>query len=117
MCLPCYLDDEADSHTCVLVSATECVDNIEILVAELLDSELLDLCPYILRHWVVVILVALCCPPYGVLRVLVHYNVLVLRRTAGVDTCHDVHSAKLSVLSYLETFETCLCLLLEQLLV
>ena len=65
----------------------------------------------------VIVLVLLCCPPYSVLRVLVHHDVLVLRRTTGVDTCHNVNCTKLCLLTYFEALETCLCLLFEQLLV
>ena len=115
--LPSYLNDEAYSHTGVLVGTAETIYYIEVLVWKLVLCNLLNLCPNLLRHWVVVVLIFIRCPPYSVLWVLVHYDVLVLRRTSGVDTSHYVDCAKLGLLTNLETFKSCLCLLLEQLLV
>ena len=115
--LPSNLNDETNSHTCILVSTAETVYYIEVLVAELFLSDSLNLVPNFLRHRVVIVLVLLCCPPYSVLRVLVHHDVLVLRRTTGVDTCLNVNCTKLCLLTYFEALETCLCLLFEQLLV
>ena len=53
-------------------------------------------------------------PPYGVLRSLVHNDVLVLRRTSGVDTCHDVDCTELGLLTFLITGEFRSCLLIEE---
>ena len=61
----------------------------------------------------IVILVFIGGPPYGVLRILIHYNELVFRRTPGVDTSHDIHCAKLADLSLFKTFQFWLCLLFK----
>ena len=44
-------------------------------------------------------------PPYGVLGVLVHYDVFVLGRTAGVDAGHYVDCTKLGHLTFVVAFE------------
>ena len=67
VCLPCHLHDEANSHAGVLVGTAESIHHIEILVAEFLDSQVLHSSPHLLRHGVVVVLVLLRSPPYGVL--------------------------------------------------
>ncbi|CUP79381.1 Uncharacterised protein [Segatella copri] len=65
--LPSNLNDETNSHTSILVSTAETIYNIEILVAELLNSEVLHCTPNLLRHWVVIILIFISSPPYSVL--------------------------------------------------
>ena len=65
----------------------------------------------------VVVLILLGSPPNGVLGVLVHDDVLILRRTAGVDTSLYVYSAELSVLTNLVALKASLGLLFEELLV
>ena len=54
----------------------------------------------------VVILVLVGSPPYGVLRVLVHDNVLVLRGTSGVDTGHYIDGTEFGHLTFLVTLES-----------
>ena len=115
--LPCYLYDEANCHAGVLVSTAESIYYVQVLTAQLFDSQLFHLCPNVLGHRVVVVLVALGGPPNGVLRVLVHNDVFVLRRTAGVDTGHYVNRIELSVLTFGITGQLRLGLLCEQILV
>ena len=62
----------------------------------------------------VVILVLLTGPPYGVLGVLIHYNVLVLRRTSGIDTGHDVDSTKFGYLTFFVALKARLGLFVEK---
>ena len=114
MSLPCNLNDEANTQTSSLVSTAECINNIQFLVAELLDSDFLNLCPNILAHRMVVVLILFRSPPNLILAVSIHYNVLVLRRTTCVDTCHYVDCVELSINTLVETFKTSLCLLFEE---
>ena len=115
--LPCHLHDEANLHACVAVCATEAINNIELLVAELFLGNLLDSFPSLKACAVVIVVILLRIPPYGVVRSGIVNDELVLRRTASVDTCHAVHSAELCLNTLVETLETCLCLLIEQNLV
>ncbi len=117
VCLPCYLNDETNGHAGVLVSAAECVNDVQVLVAELLNSQFFYLSPNLFGHRVVVVLVALGGPPNGVLRVLVHDDVFVLRRTAGIDTGHHVNGVELGVLTLLVAGQLRLGLLLKEVLV
>ena len=57
------------------------------------------------------------CPPHCVLRVLVHNDELILRRTAGVDTCHYVNGTEFSLMTLFKTFEASLSFFFEELLV
>ena len=115
--LPCHLHDEANLHAGVVVCAAETVDHIELLVAQLILSELLAGLPCLLRGAVVVVMIFLRVPPYGVVRSSVINDELVLRRTACVNTGHHVHCAKLCLLSLVEAFQTRLSLLIEEHLV
>ena len=100
-----------------LVGAAECINDIEILVRKFLLGNLLHSIPNLLSHGVVVVLVAFCSPPNVVVALVVIYDILVLRRTAGKDTSHYVHSTKLSLLTLLITSEGGIGLSLEQLFV
>ena len=115
--LPSNLDDEANSQAGSLVGAAECINDIEILVRKFLLGNLLHSIPNLLSHGVVVVLVAFCSPPNVVVALVVIYDILVLRRTAGEDTSHYVHSTKLSLLTLLITSEGGIGLSLEQLFV
>ena len=53
-------------------------------------------------------------PPYGVLRGLVHNDVLVLRRTSGVDTGHNVDGTEFGLLTFLITGKLRSCLFVEE---
>ncbi len=117
MSLPSNLNDEANSQTSSLVSTAESVNYIELLVRKLLDGDFLNLCPNLLRHWVVVVLVLLRSPPYVVVALVVVNDVLVLRRTTGEDTSHHVHCTKFSLLTLLVTFESRIDFSLVKLLV
>ena len=92
VCLPCHFHNEAHWKTCRLVSATECINHVEILVTKFLDSDVLYLAPYFFAHGVVVILVFFRCPPYLVVALCIVNDVLVLRRAAGIDSSHNVYS-------------------------
>ena len=54
----------------------------------------------------VIILIFVRCPPYGVFRILIHYDIFVFRRTSGINTCHNVNSAKLADLSFFKALKT-----------
>ena len=114
VCLPGHLHDEADSHAGVLVGAAEGIDNEQALVAQLLLGDVLHGRPGLLGHGVVVVLVLVAGPPNGVLGVLVHDDVLVLGRTAGVNAGHDIDSAQLGDLALLIAGQLGFGLLLEQ---
>ena len=112
--LPCYFYDEANSHTSVGVSTAECVNYKKLLIWKFLLCDFLNVCPSFFCHWVVIVLVTLSCPPYGVLWGFIHNDILVFRRTTGVDTCHYVYGAKFCVLTYFIAFEACLCFFFEE---
>ena len=115
--LPCDLHDEADGHAGVLVGAAEGVDHIELLVAQLLDGELLDFLPDVLAHGVVVVLIALGGPPDGVLGGLVHDDIFVFGGTAGEDAGHNVDRVELGEHALLIPGERGIHLSLEQILI
>ena len=94
MRLPRHFHDEADSHAGVLVRAAEGINDVELLIRQLLNRQILHGRPSGLGHRMVVVLVALARPPYGVLGVLVHDDILVLGAAAGINAGHDVHSAQ-----------------------
>ena len=115
--LPCHFHNEADSHAGVGVGAAEGIHNVQLLAAQLPDGQILDGLPDLLGHGVVVVLVLVGSPPNGVLGVLVHDDVLVLRRTAGVDAGHNVDSIQFGLLAHFVTGEAGLGLFLVEHLV
>ena len=117
VCLPSHLNDEAHGQTCSLVGTAESIDNIELLVAELLDGYVLDSSPHLFAHGVVVVLVFVRGPPNLVVALSIVNDVLILRRTTGVDTSHHVHCIELGVLALVEASQSGLCLLCEESLI
>ena len=117
VCLPSHLDDEADSQTCCLIGTAECVNHIQLLAAEFLDSDVLHLCPHLFAHGMVVVLVSLGRPPYVVVALVVVNDVLVLGGATSEDACHYVHCTKLCLLSNLVTCERGIDLSLVEFLV
>ena len=77
MSLPCYLHDEANFQTAVLVGTAEGIHYIELLAREFLYSKVLEHCPSSLCNGLVVVLVFIRSPPYSILAYLVHYKELV----------------------------------------
>ena len=77
--LPCHLHDEAHSHTGVFVSTAEAINNIKLLTREFLLSNLLNGSPGLLGYRLVIVLIFIRSPPYGIVRVLVIYDKLILR--------------------------------------
>ena len=114
MSLPSNLNDETNCHTSVVVSTAECIYNEQSLVGQLLLCQILNSCPNVLAHRMVIVLVLIRGPPYSVLRVLVHNDVLILRRTASIDTSLYINSTQLSLFAYLVALETSLSLFLKQ---
>ena len=114
MGLPCNLHDETDLHPGVLVGTAETIDNEKPLTGKLVLSELLDLFPHSLGHLVVVVGIFRSVPPYGVLGVLVHDDVLVLGGTSGEHASHNVDCAKFGNLSLLVAGEFGLGLLVVE---
>ncbi len=97
--LPGHLHDETHGDAGVLVGTAEGVDHEEFLVAELLLGKVFHLGPHSLAHRMIVVLVLLRGPPDSVLRILVHDDIFVFGRTAGVDAGHHVDSTKFSELT------------------
>ena len=114
VCLPCYFYDEAYCEACCFVGTAECVNDVEFLAGEFLDGDVLDLCPDLFAHGVVVVLVLFCCPPYFVLALCILHDVLVLGAASGVDAGHYVHCVEFGVLAFIEAGQTSLCLFLEE---
>ena len=117
MSLPSHLYDETDSHACVLVRAAECVYYVQLLTRQLFLCDILYSSPCFLSCRMVVVRILRGCPPYGVLGILVHNDEFIFGGTSGIDTCHNVHCAKLALLAYFKAFQTRLCLLFEKHLV
>ena len=114
VCLPGHLDDEADGHAGILVSAAESIDDEQALVAQLLLGDVLNSSPSGLGHGVVVVLILVGSPPNGVLGVLIDDDVLILGGTAGVNAGHDVDSTQLTDPTLLVAGQIGLGLLSEQ---
>ncbi len=117
MSLPCYLHDEADSHTCILVGTAETVDNIEFLAGQLVDGDFLNSSPGLFSHRLVVVGIFLGCPPYIVAGVIVEYDEFILGRTAGIYTGHYVYGAEFGYNAFFKTFECRAGLCLEELVI
>ena len=117
VCLPGNLHDEANLQARVLVGTAEGINHVELLARELLRGNLLELLPGSLRYGLVVVLILVGSPPDGILGGLVHYEELVLGRTAGIDTRHHVHGAHVGQLTLLVAAKALLRLLTEQLVV
>ena len=115
--LPSNLHYKTDSHTGICVSATEYVHNIKLLVGKLLKSNILHGAPSCFAAGVIVILEFIRSPPNSVLRILVHNDKLILGRTSGVDTCHNVNRAKLGFLSLLKSLKSSIGFSSEKLLI
>ena len=113
MCLPSYFYDETDCHTGILVCAAECVNNEQSLVGKFLLSQFLNSLPCFLGSGVVVVLVFIGGPPYGILGIFIHYDELIFRRAAGVDTCHYIDSAELADSALFIAFQAGLCFFFE----
>ena len=79
MSLPCNLNDETDGHTGVFVCTAERVNNKQPFIGEFFQGNLLNRIPCFLAGRMVIILIFIGCPPYGVFGVLIHDNELVLR--------------------------------------
>ena len=105
MCLPCDFHDEADSHAGVFIGAAEAVDNIKLLLGEFLDGEFLAGSPCLFAGYVVVVRIFRRRPPDSVLGILIHNDEFIFRRTACVDTCHNINSAELCELTFVKTFK------------
>ena len=90
VCLPGHFHDEAHADAGVGVGAAEAVYDVESLVAELLDGLFLEAVPDFGGDGLVVVLVAVGGPPYGVFGDFVAHQVLVLGGTTGVDAGEDV---------------------------
>ena len=117
MSLPSNLNDETNRHTGILVGTAESIYNEQLLVGQLGLCQILDSSPYVLAHRMVIVLVLIRGPPYSVLGVLIHNDVLILWRTASIDTGHYINSTQLSLFTYLIALETSLSLFLEQKLI
>ena len=100
MSLPCHLHDEAHGHAGVLVGTAESVDHIELFVAQFLLGQVFHLSPHLFAHRVVVVLILGCRPPNGILGILVHHDVFVFGRAAGVDTGHHVDGIQFGQLAF-----------------
>ena len=79
MGLPCHLHDEAHCQAGSLVGTAEGVHHVELLVAELLDGNVLYLAPNLLSHGVVVVLILFGGPPNLVVALGIVNDILVLR--------------------------------------
>ena len=79
MCLPSYLNDEADSHTGIFICTAECIYNEQSFVGELFFCDLFYCCPCFLGCRMVIVFVLIRSPPYSIFRILVHNDVFVFR--------------------------------------
>ena len=89
----------------ILVGAAEAVDNEEALVGEFFHCKFLAGFPCFFGSGLVIVLVLLGGPPYGVLGVFIHNDEFVLGRTAGIYTGHHVDSTEFGFNATLEAFE------------
>ena len=117
MCLPSYFHDETNCHTCVCICSAETIDDIQLLVRKLLLSNILNCLPSLLRCSMVIVLILVTCPPYSVLRIIIHNDELILRRTSCVNSCEYVNCTKLSLMTYFVSLKTLFGLLCEELFI
>ena len=117
MCLPCHFHNESDGHACILVSTTEGIYNIELLITQFVDCNFLNCFPGLNACRMVIILVFIGCPPYSVLGVFVHDNKFVFRGTSCVNTCHYIYCTQFTDLAFVEPFQICFCFFFKQILV
>ncbi len=90
MSLPGHFHDEANAQTCAGIGAAEAVNNIESLVAQLLNGFLFQAVPYLGSDGFVVVLIVVGSPPHGVLGNVVAHQIFVFRRTACINAGKDV---------------------------
>ena len=114
VCLPCHFHNEADSHAGVFVGAAECVGDIQLLAGQLFHSDVFAGLPGFLGSNVVVIGILGGGPPHGVFGVLIHDDEFVFRRTAGVDTGHNIDSTQFGLHALVKAFQILLHLFLIQ---
>ncbi len=79
MGLPCHFHDEAHVETRCLVGAAIAVNDIKSLVGKLLYGLFFQMVPYLCGDGLVVVLIFVGSPPYGVFRYLVLDKILVFR--------------------------------------
>ena len=114
MCLPCNFHNKPDSHSGILIGTAESIHDIEFFVGELFLCDLLDCLPGLLGSRMIVILILVRCPPNGVPGILIHNDKFIFGRASGVNTGHNIYSAKLCNLTFLITGQTWFCLFLKQ---
>ena len=113
MCLPCYFNDETNSHTGICICSTESIYNKKSFVRKFFLCNIFYGSPCFFCHRMVIVCIFIRCPPYCVFGILIHNNVLVFRRTSGINTCHNVYCTKLCFLSYFISLKPSFCLFLE----
>ena len=117
VCLPCNLHYETDRHSGILVGSAEEVHYVKLLAGKLIHCKLLACIPCLHGCGLVIVLELIAGPPNGVLRGLIHNDELILRRTSGVDTGHNVYCAKLGELSLLISLKGGIGLCCKELLI
>ena len=115
--LPSHFNDETDRHAGILVGPTERIYDKKSLVGKLFQRDFLHGIPCFLTGRVVIVLIFIRGPPYGILGILVHNDEFILGRTPRIDTGHNINRAKLTHLSLFIAFQGRFGLLLEQCLI
>ena len=117
MGLPCDFHDEADGHAGILIGTAEHITYIKLLAGQFVFCQLLDFCPDLRGHRVVVIFVTFGGPPYGVLGGLVHDDVFILGGAAGINSGHDIDGTELGQHALVITLKRGIHFILKELLV
>ena len=101
--LPRDFHYETDSHTRVFVRAAESVHDEQAFIGKFFNRKVFDGSPRLFGCGVVIVLVALGSPPYGVFGVVVHNDEFIFGRTTGINTRHDVDRAEFADLTFFIT--------------
>ena len=101
VCLPGNFHDETDRHAGILS-----IYNIQLLIRELLQSNVLYCLPGLFGSGMVVVLILIGGPPHGVLGILVHNDEFVFGGTSRIDTGHYVNCSQFADLSFLVSLKT-----------
>ena len=110
MRLPSNFHDETNFHAGIFMSSAETIDYEETLIGKFFNRKFFKSLPRFDGAFFIVIGIFGSCPPNftgcAFFSCFIVNNELILRRTTGVNACHNVDCAKFGFLSNVKTFKT-----------